>query len=145
MTFVFTTFASAASSSVTIDSGLACTMEYSASGALSSNKISTGGWLIEGGELAGTAMITDGDSGNIAGTSPANYIEVAKTMVDGEAFWSVKIMGGEKNTIGIMNFPVNPDAGMKSVFPVNALADESEDPAKFDTLQVTCVNTVFAG
>lgn len=142
---LLTTFTHAASPVHNLNSGLECTMEYSSSGALSSYKLSTGGWLSVGDELAGTAMITDGDSVGIAGTSPANYIKIAATKVDGDVFWSVQVLGGEKNTIGVMNFPDDESSGMKSVFPVNALADESEDPAQFDTLEVICVNTIFAG
>ena len=131
----FSVFAAAA------DSGLNCTMEYKQSGALSSYTLSDSRWLVEGSEMEGPAMITDGDG--IAGTSAANYLEINKTVIDGEPFWTVKVLGGEKNVAGVFSFPLFD--GMKATLPANAVANEEEDPAQFDTLNVTCYFTIFAG
>lgn len=127
-------------------SGLDCSMTYTASGALSSAYNTTSGWLVDGSEMESLTKVNDGD-GIAIGQSAANYIKISKTKVDGREFWSVKVLGAEKNTIGVMSFPVDLEsrAGMKSTFEVNALEDESEDPQQYDTLDVSCANTHFAG
>jgi hypothetical protein len=127
-----------ADSQARIDSGLSCSMSYSTSGPLSTAKDSTGGWLISGNELAGTAVVTDGD-GEYTATTPAHYLSVSKA----KNIWTVSILGGEKSFISAFSFLEKE--GMKVVVPVRAWADESEDPAEYDTLEVSCVFTHFAG
>ncbi len=121
--------------------GLKCSMEYSTSGPLESYSISDSSWLSPGDSMKGIARSSDGDG--IAGTSPANYLEVAQQTVHGELFWQLTVLNAEKSVIGMFGFPEKE--GMKTTFKVNALDNDSEDPATFDTLQVTCHFTYFAG
>lgn len=121
-----------------IDSGLSCDMNYSASGPLSMGTDSTGGWLFSGDELAGSAVVNDGD-GEFTATTPAHYLSVSKN----KDIWTVTILGGEKSFISAFSFLETE--GMKVTVPVRAWADESEDPAEYDTLEVSCIFTHFAG
>lgn len=129
--------------------GLVCKMEYSTNDMLStaSPKVTTM-WMTDGSELASEAVIADGDG--MWGTSPANYIQVSTVTIDGTPMWQVKVLGGEMNLIGTFTFIENNNNqeemhGMKATFPVNAFDEGEEDPTRFNVLEVTCFNTIFAG
>lgn len=124
------------------DSGLNCTMSYSATGPLSSSTDSTSRWIVANQEMEGSAVSSDGDG--LWGTSPANYLAVSKTKSGGFENWTVTITDAEKNYLGSFSFPL--DGGMKATLPSNAfMAGEDEDPPHYDKLEVSCYFTVFAG
>ena len=120
------------------DSGLACNMAYSTSGPLSTSTDINGGWLADGSELAGKAVVYDGDGEHHTAT-PAHYIAASKK----GNMWTVQILGGEKSLLG--SFTFLQEKGMKVSLPVRAYANESEDPQQYDTLEVSCHFTIFAG
>jgi hypothetical protein len=61
----------------------------------------------------------------------------------GQNGWTVRVYDNSGVDLGIVEF--REDAAMKVSYPVKAWATESEDPAEFDLLEVSCHYTVFAG
>lgn len=118
------------------DTGLECSMSYSKSSPLNNSKLSEVAWLVSGGEMSGQAVIFDGDPGE---PSAAHYLQVQLEY----GIWSVLILNGEKSLIGAFSFP--QESGMKATLHVRAFATDDEDPKEYDTLEVSCFNTIFAG
>lgn len=139
--FAFVSLVSVIASANNPATGLACTMEYVTSDVLESYSNKETRWLSKGQEMAGLAVVSDGDG--IAGTSAANYIKVSQSKIYGETLWNITILNSEKSIVGQFSFP--EQGGAKFSLPVDAMDDESEDPAQFDTLNVTCKFTAFAG
>lgn len=122
-------------------SGLACTMEYASSSVLEAYSVKETSWLSKGQEMSGVARVNDGDG--FPGTAPANSIQVSQSKVAGETLWNITVLNSEKTVVGRFSFPEK--GGAKFSLPSNAVDDETEDPARFDTLIVTCKFTYFVG
>jgi hypothetical protein len=124
--------------SAAVDSGLHCTMSYSDTNALSSSTDSSGRWIVSGQEMEGSAVGVD--ASGLWTSKPANYISVKKN----GGIWLVKILNDKKVLIGSFSFPEKE--GMKATLPIKAFrANQSEDPAEYSKLEVSCQYTVFAG
>lgn len=120
------------------DSGLKCTMSYSSTDVLSSAKDSVSRWLVSGNQMAGSAVGVD--KTGMWTQKPANYISVTKN----GTFWIVMIFDDAKKSIGSFSF--KEKSGMKATIKTIAfMANASEDPAKYDKLEVSCQFTEFAG
>jgi hypothetical protein len=120
------------------DSGLKCTMSYSSTDVLSTSTDSNTEWIVAGGQMKGSAVGVDKRGGWT--TQPANIIKVKK---DGTA-WKVIIFNDKNSVVGSFSFPEKE--GMKATLATEAFyANESEDPPKYNKLEVSCHYTVFAG
>ncbi len=59
-------------------------------------------------------------------------------------FWEVTILDQDKQSLGAFRF--KEQQGMKATIETKAfMANESEDPPKYNKLEVSCRFTVFAG
>lgn len=120
------------------DSGLACTMAYSSSSALAIGVDAQTSWLSENSKMSGSAVSVGKDG--LWTEKSANHIVVRK---DG-GFWTVTILDENERKIGLFSFAETE--GMKATIPQNAFrAGESEDPEKYDKLEVSCHFVIFAG
>ena len=123
------------------DQGLNCTMKYRNSSPLAARDAVTQAWLADGDTLKSEVLTPDE---NMEVTRvPANFLEVSTYSVSGNKLWNVEIQNGKKQAVGSFSFPYQE--GMKVVIPASAIEDESEDPATYDVLEVTCHFTHFAG
>ncbi|WP_413288325.1 hypothetical protein [Bdellovibrio sp. HCB337] len=120
------------------DSGLKCTMSYSSTNVLSTSTDSTSSWLVAGGKMDGSAVGADKRGGWTS--TPAHSIAVDKK----GGVWTVTILNDKKASVGSFSFPAKD--GMKATIPTEAyFANESEDPTKYNKLEVSCHFTIFAG
>jgi hypothetical protein len=130
--------------SAELDSGLECTMSYSASGPISMGwaVYTKSSWLAAGKSMQGDAVIFDGN-GEYTASSAAHYVEAQEVVKQGYPMWEVSILNGEKSLIS--SFIFDKTSGMKVSIPVRAFAHDSEDPEEFDTLEVSCHFIYFVG
>lgn len=130
-------------------SGLECSMIYKNSDAFSNSHLVSSAWMVDGDELEGKAVVTDGD-GNTMATMPAHSITIKEKVIDLNDFWTVTVYNSEKTIIGIVDFSkVDVMAGesgsIKTTFEVQAYEETGEDPIEYNILEVVCKNVVFAG
>lgn len=129
--------------------GISCKMEYKSSSVLSTHdSLSSNRWLVAGDEMEGTAIRADGKGG--WGSTPANFIKVSSTKTGKQPFWKISVLDADKNLVGDFSFKEDAAysgtaSGAKIILPVEAYAEGDEDPPRYDTLEVTCYNTIFAG
>lgn len=115
--------------------GLWCSMNYLQGKVSAAPSLHSSGWLSHGSDLDGEAVAK-----KFTMTGAAHKIMVAKTL---ENKWNVKVVDAAGKELGTMAFPET--GTMRGVFNIKAWAPESEDPAQYDVLEVSCEYTSFAG